>query len=434
MFIQNIKRSVFYFLLLFTIASCSKPDSEYIPPNPVPAPDPVARPVGAPIGEAHVGFIGEDGGTIKFPNGQVEIIIPAGALDEETEVSIQAIKNSSVSGIGFGYRFTPHGKIFKKKVTVRFSYKNMSAAISSSKALEIAYQDGSGFWVCHGKTVNDPVNKTISVETDHFSDWSLIESMELTPAVKILGLGESVTFKAVRYVHPIDEEDFVTPLTIPDAKTGEAIPLSQSYIRKWTLNGPGSIEVKGNEAIYKAPSAKPSTSTATVTVELNVKGTQVLMISTIHLIDEGISVSIDGGEWQTYMGMANKDEINNLYSFASLRITEDIPQITFMWPVNSSKSDGTYGWSMLGSESDNVIFQYATPDLKKIYASVFDEEGNNNAVDSGGFLNVEEVNQQGKKYLTGMFVVEPSGMFSTETGEQLSVHSIVGTFKVQRSW
>ncbi len=434
MFIQKIKRSVLYILLLFTVASCSKPHSEYIPPNPVPTPDPVARPVGEPVGEAHTEFIGEDGGTIKFPNGQVEVIIPAGALEEETEVSIQAIKNTSVSGIGFGYRFTPHGKIFRKKVTVRFSYKSISAALSSNKALEIAYQDGNGFWVCHGKTVNDQVNKTISIETDHFSDWALIESMALTPAVKILGLGESVTLKAVRYVHPTTDEDFLVPLTVPDAKTGEATPLSQSYIRKWTLNGPGSIEVKGSEAIYKAPSAKPSTSTATVTVELNVNGAQVLMISTIHLIDEGISVSIDGGDWHTYMGMANKDEINNLYTFASLRITEDIPQISFMWPVNSSKSDGTYGWSMLGSESDNVIFQYATPDLKKIYASVFDEEGNNNAVDSGGFLNVEEVNQQGKKYLTGMFVIEPSGMYSTETGEQLSVHSIVGTFKVQRKW
>lgn len=434
MLIKKIVRSFLYFLLVYTVASCSKPVSEYIPPNPVPAPDPVAKPVGTPIGDAHVEFIGEEGGTIKFPNGQVEIVIPAGALEEETEVSIQAIKNTSVSGIGFGYRFTPHGKIFRKKVTVRFFYKNISAALSSTKALEIAYQDGNGFWVCHGKTVNDAVNKTISVETDHFSDWALIESMELTPVVKMVGLGESVTLKAVNYVHPENEEDFLVPLTVPDAKTGEAVPLSQSYIRKWTLNGPGTIEIKGNEAIYKAPSAKPATSTVTVTVELNVNGAQVLLISTIHLIDEGISVSIDGGEWHTYMGMANKDEINNLYSFASLRISEDIPQITFIWPVNSSKSDGTYGWSMLGSESENVIFQYATPDLKKIYASVFDEEGNNNAVDSGGFLNVEEINQQGKKYLTGMFVVEPSGMFSTETGEQLSVHSIVGTFKVQRNW
>lgn len=434
MLIQSLNKSILFFLILCSVISCSKPDSQYIPPNPLPVPDPVARPVGEPIGEAHVEYIGQGGGTLKFPNGQVEIIIPAGALEEETEISIQAIKNSSLSGVGFGYRFTPHGNVFKKKVIVRFSYKNMSAALSSNKALEIAYQDDDGFWVCHGKTINDPINKTVSIETDHFSDWSLVESMALTPVVKMLGLGESVTLKAVSYVHPTTEEDFLVPLTVPDVKTGVAIPLSQSYIKKWTLNGPGTIEVKGNEVIYKAPSAKPSTSTATVSVELNVNGAQVLLISTIHLIDEGISVSIDGGEWQTYMGMANKDEINNLYSFASLRITDDIPQITFMWPVTSAKSDGTYAWSMLGSESENVIFQYATPDLKKIYVSVFDEEGNNNAVDSGGFLNVEELNQQGKKYLTGMFVIEPSGLYSTETGEQLSVHSIIGTFKVQRSW
>jgi hypothetical protein len=72
MFIKKIVRSFLYFLLVYTVASCSKPVSEYIPPNPVPAPDPVAKPVGTPIGDAHVEFIGEEGGTIKFPNGQVE--------------------------------------------------------------------------------------------------------------------------------------------------------------------------------------------------------------------------------------------------------------------------------------------------------------------------------------------------------------------------
>ena len=418
-------------LFLLFLFSCKKKDIIEEPVNGQPT---TVRSVGQPLDETYFETVGAAGGTIQSPDGQITIDIPAGALTQDTEIGIQPIKNTAASGIGHSYRMTPHGKIFQKKVTVRFSYAKAERRISSTKALEVAYQNEKGEWTCIGGSVNDRVQKTISVQTDHFSDWAFVASMELSPVVKTVGLNESVTLKALRYLFPAKEDDFLVPLSLPEAGTGEPMLLEKRYIVGWSLNGPGKLEARGNEAVYTAPSAKPANKTATITVELNVHGTQVLLISTIHIIDEGIDISIDGGPWKMYAGMATKMPGLNKYSLGNLRLSADLPQIVFMWPLTAGKkADGTYQWSMFSDDQYNVVFEYATPDLSSLYASVYDEQLNS-PVDSGGFISVEEKEENGKKYLTGMFAVDQSGHYLTSTGEQIGVSSIVGTFKVQRSW
>lgn len=392
------------------------------------------RPVGEPVADAQYHWIGPEGGTIISEDNRVKISIPAGALSEETEIGIQAIKNTAVSGIGHAYRFTPHGRVFHKKVTITFSYKNEARILSNDEALEIAFQDEKGKWLCKGNTINNKIEKTISVETDHFSDWSFIASMELSPVVKTVGLGEKVSLKALRYVHPVKDDDFLVPLSIPNVGSGESMLIESKYIVKWTLDGPGQLQANGSQATYTAPSASNANKIAIVTLELNVKGKQVLLISTIHLIEDGIQISIEGGPWQTYSGIATRLPELNSFTLANLRLTEDLPQIVLMWPsIPGKKADGRYAWSMFGDESSQVVFEYAEPALDKMYTSIYEDE-NNDFHDSPGFLSVEELEQNGKKYLSGMFAIDRSGLYNSATGEQESIKSIIGTFRVQRNW
>jgi hypothetical protein len=103
-----------------------------------------------------------------------------------------------------------------------------------------------------------------------------------------------------------------------------------------------------------------------------VKGAKVLLISTIYLIEDGIQISIDGGPWTTHTGMAAKIPELPLYSLGNLRISTDLPQITIQWPAMAgSNANGQYPWSMFVDEEEHVIFQYAEPDLKHLYASVY---------------------------------------------------------------
>ena len=100
----------------------------------------------------------------------------------------------------------------------------------------------------------------------------------------------------------------------------------------------------------------------------------MLLISTIHIIDEGIEISIDGGPWATYTGMASKVPGLNKYTLGSLRTSPDIPQIVFMWPITGGqKANGLYSWSTFDNDENNVVFEYATPDLQKIYASFYED-------------------------------------------------------------
>lgn len=414
-------------LLLFT--ACKKHGQGKTPPETISN----IRPVGTPVAEAWVETIGVEGGVVKSEDGRLEIGIPAGALSGDTEIGIQPLQHSAVSGLGYSYRLTPHGKAFKKKVTIRFHYEKEARRLASRQALEIAYQNEKGEWTCLGGATNDTTQKIISVQTDHFSDWGLIASMELTPVIRTVGLGEKVNLKAVLYVHPVNDDDLLIPLTIPDASSGVATQLDPKYIVKWTLNGPGKLDAKGSEAVFTAPSSKQDGNTATVTLELNVKGKQVLLISTIHIIDEGISISIDGGAWSTWPGMAITQSGLGYYGIASIRATPDVPQIVFQWPLRQGqRSDGVFGWSMLGEEANHVVFEYATPDLQRIYASVYDD--GQDVFDSPGFMSVEEIEAGGKKYVTGVFAVDRAGLIDANTGEQVKISGIMGTFKVQRNW
>jgi len=415
--------------LLNGMASCKKKDNE-----PVQQPTETVRAVGEPVDAAITETIDNNGGIIKSLDGQLEIEIPAGALSQPTDIGIQPIKNTATSGIGFGYRLTPHRKVFQKKVTIRFHYDKHVRRLSGKLPLEIAFQNEKAVWTCTGATVNDTLHNTISVQTDHFSDWALIAALELTPVVKTVGLSESVSLKAVQYVHPVNgDDDLLIPLAAPNATNGVPTRLNTKYIVKWTLNGPGTLSGNGAEAVYTAPSAKPANNTATVTLELNVHGTQVLLISTIRIIDEGISISIDGGAWSTYPGMAVTMPSLNRYNVSALRTSTDIPEIVFQWPqTQGQKADGTWGWNMLGDEESHVVFEYSDEPGKSIYASVYDDGMDTH--DSPGFLSVEEKEEGGKKYCTGFFAVDKAGLIDATNGQQVKVSGIMGAFKVQRNW
>lgn len=391
------------------------------------------RPTGQPIGDAVSITIGSEGGSLQSADGKLEIEIPAGALAEPTEISIQAVSNTSFSGIGNGYRLLPHGKTFQKKATVRFYYGQETRRLSNLQALEIAFQNEQGKWICTGGTQNDTVNHRVAVQTDHFSDWSLISSLELTPVVCTMGLGEQRTLKAVQYVFPEPGDDLIVPLGVPNATNGIPQLISSQYITGWTLSGPGTLTTDGAVAQYKAPAAKPAQTTATVTCALNIKGRQVLLISTIHLIDEGLSISIDGGDWVTYEAKAVSMPEQQQYAVVSIRSSLDLPQIIFHWPmVSGQNGTGTWSWNAEGGDGLTVLYEQAIPSIDATYVSYYKD--NDEFKDSPGFLSVEATTINGKKYVTGVFAIDKAGLILNSTAEQDRVSGIMGTFKVQRTW
>lgn len=393
----------------------------------------ISRPVGQSKGEPWFETIGPEGGTVKSPDGRIEIEIPQGAVTTDTEIGIEPIENTNPGGIGNGFRLTPHGQQFKKEVTVRFSYKGFEKRISSEKAIQLAYQDDKGVWRCAGGVTQDALNKKVAIKTTHFSDWSFIATMELTPSLSAVSLGGTVNLKAVRYIFPADEDGLV-PLALPETGMGEPIKLESKYIVKWTLNGPGSLKGNGNEAIYTAPTVKPNNNTATVTVELNVNGKMVLLIGTIYIVEDGFHISFDGGPWTTYPAMAAKSEENH-YIVGNLMLTQDLPQISVQFSSTETNLTNLYSWNMEDGGDNATAFEYFDPGRKHVYVSIYDTEENKH-IDSPGILDLKEETINGKKYLSGLFYIEPAGYFETTTehGDQIKTSTIHGAFRVQAKW
>ncbi len=120
--------------------------------------------------------IGAAGGTISSDNNALTLTIAQGTLTQETAVKIEPIQETVPNGVGSVFRVTPDGQTFAKPVTLTLKYDD--AALAQSKTLpeflRIATRKSGGNWETLSNIKLDKTNKTLSVETAHFSDWTVI--------------------------------------------------------------------------------------------------------------------------------------------------------------------------------------------------------------------------------------------------------------------
>ena len=109
----KIKRWISFFLVPLAFA-CTKTDTL----SPAPETGPLVTAAGTPDGTAVTKTIGANGGAITSADGNISIIIPAGALEGDQEITVQPVVNKLPEGYGKAYRLTPHEIKFLKPVTI----------------------------------------------------------------------------------------------------------------------------------------------------------------------------------------------------------------------------------------------------------------------------------------------------------------------------
>ena len=98
--------------------------------------------------------IGAAGGTLNGPDG-VQLIVPAGALAQDTTLRIARIASGAPSMAAQysastpTYEFTPHGQLFAKPVTIRMPY---SAPASAAHADVFMASPGEGWSPMQART------------------------------------------------------------------------------------------------------------------------------------------------------------------------------------------------------------------------------------------------------------------------------------------
>ena len=142
--------------------------------------------------------------TVVQPAGGANVLLPAGALSQDTQVTIlkvtaeppsDAAQRDAAAALkqfqrqGNGYDLGPEGTLFAVPVTLTFPYDASSLGGASPKALQIAYWNaGSGAWETLDSTV-DTALRTVSARTTHFSVYQLLIPQLAPNAGTALGLG-----------------------------------------------------------------------------------------------------------------------------------------------------------------------------------------------------------------------------------------------------
>lgn len=261
-FVNTPSRLLFWVLLIIQAVACSKPEMTTHEGFPVMYYD-----RGLPDGGFAEKTIDASGGIISSTDGRLKLSIPAGALNSAVVVSIQAISNTVPLGTGPAFRISPSTISLSKPVTVTLAYNEAALDGLDEEALDITTQDNTGMWARMKRTQLNKDNKTLSVETRHFGDFSFNGHYLLKPAKAGLTAGETtkLTVYTLQELNTTDEED--------EAPFGAIIPLENADdFEAWNASGPGSISGSGSSADFTAPSSINGTETTDVTVTLkNVK-------------------------------------------------------------------------------------------------------------------------------------------------------------------
>lgn len=242
-------------------------------------PNPQPFPVGNPTEAPSTATIGAEGGTLTSNDGRFEIVIPAGAVGAPTDFSITALDSQAPSSVFPAYRVEPSTTL-AVPATVTFYWDDTDIGGSLPEATNIAYQDPNGYWRVDPAPVVDTLEGSTSVQTGHFTDWSLIEMFELTPAKTTVKPGGTVSFE-LDYCSTLDhvgsDGDVLYGLYY-DCGT-DLWPLGTST--EWSATA-GSVDDYGH---YTAPSAVPNPNPDIVTVRVTENGALHILLAEVLVED-----------------------------------------------------------------------------------------------------------------------------------------------------
>ena len=161
---------ILVFVLIFAVVSCGKKKKSEIPGYE----EQVSKEISA-----------EEGGTVESSDGKTSVEIPAGALDEDTTITMtiyDAAGYSDTEGktvISKVVEFEPSGTIFKKPVIITmavseaFENKIVSAAVFNEKEGKWSYSEHGAYGVLGRDAAGDPIMTTAAGDPIMLSDGNL---------------------------------------------------------------------------------------------------------------------------------------------------------------------------------------------------------------------------------------------------------------------
>ena len=235
--------------------ACNKDDS-VDPANKIP----LITAVGVPIGIPGSNTIDGSGGTLTSADGVVQLTIPAGAVSTTTVFSIQMLNNNCPGGVGNAYRLLPEGTTFAQPVTINFNYAD--SVTTDEKFIGIAYQDADHTWFAPKVISLNMAGNNVSVQSKHFSDWSIFLRLALKSSKRSVFVSESAILSVVL----VGE---LNTITNEQGVELNNLNIDHNIITSWQAAA-GTVVKQGDDmAKFTAPAAIPSPNPVDVSVTFN---------------------------------------------------------------------------------------------------------------------------------------------------------------------
>lgn len=247
--------------------------------------------------------------------------IPAGALAADIPVSIQPISTTAPNGVGLAYRLSPDGVTFARPVSLRFSFQSTDLTGSAAELMQVAVQDGAGYWNLPTNQTVDAAAGTLTVTATHFSDWSLLQDVQIQPGAASVRAGSALPLSLIscwrqEIAMQSDGARYI-------CREGEQRRYS---VARWLVNGQpggnptiGTVVGAGSLVSYQAPPRAPRPSGVQVAAELRGPNNEMaLVFASLSIYDDLFTLE---GRWAvvaTYtrsrQGGPNTTEINETIS------------------------------------------------------------------------------------------------------------------------
>lgn len=246
---------------------------------------------GQVVGSAVVGV---DGGLVSSTDGVITLEIPAGALANDTQITIRSMAEGMTGSALPAYEFEPDGLTFNIPAHLRLT---ATAPAFNAANVGLAYADAQGHWRLSSVEAVAHTDDRVEFALPHFSRWSFYEQWFISPQNTEVGVNEAVDL-GVWFIAcddgSSDEDCLLTPL-VPNASVNE-----------WRVNGvlngsasDGTLENVAASAAgrrYNAPAQVPAANPVSVsaTIDRTAQGQGlVLLNSDIRVVaDAGWSGAI----------------------------------------------------------------------------------------------------------------------------------------------
>ncbi len=281
---KKIKSLTALALLVIAFATCTEMDPALgIPEEGEEEGIPEATPVGSPIGEMVTKQIGPDGGSISSIDNTMELVIPGGALNTTTPITVQPVINFAPGGVGNAYELSPDGQNFSKPVTLTFHYMDSVQGGATWSEIGVAFQDANGFWHRAQNILSDSVNKTISATSLHFTAFSIYRRVNIDPVHSMVDLNKSIQLHLTLVEIKDDDE-----LMLLRVRTG----FSTTWMVEGFKNGDatvGTISTETNKSViatYTAPNKIPSKNPVKIQIKINGGKFEISRFAFIKIVGE----------------------------------------------------------------------------------------------------------------------------------------------------